>query len=376
MVAPDLATAVHPLQVVQTHMLEHSLPSQRSSPQQSPLHPPNHSPSHHNPHNTYFPYQAQLHLEDLQPQIAQAQLPHHSTNQNLPTLEGLDWSINQNYPYPSMDVPANWQQQQQPQLTNTAHSRQIHHHPQQVHTTHHFPSTHRHSPMEQPMAGPSNLHHQTLASDLSQESTARMRSRVENQTPVYQDLANTNMGQNHALSLDASPSWNSATMQMQMAEFDHFYRTQDPLQGQLPPLDSVHPHLPSHSSIGLQSTATHYSQELSRQQLHQLRQQQLRLEQARRHSLEGEFLHHYGGTLHHPSQAQQQQGNFLGLTEPHSRLHLYQTHRGAHDQPSPPLHDPSGYRRHLQPPLVGHPHYLGEEMKYELVQRTPPLRLE
>lgn len=391
MVAPDLAAAVHPLQVVQTHMLEPSHPSQQSSPQQSPLHHPNHSPSHHNPHSTYFPFQAQLHLDDLQPQIAQAQLPHHSTQQNLPTLEGLDWSISQSYPYPSMDVAANWQPppppQQQP-LTNTAHSRQIHHHPQQVHTTHRFPSTHRHSPNQQAMAGPSNLHHSTLASDLSQESTApRMRAHVENQTGVYSDLGNTSMGPNHALNLDGSPSWSSAMTQMPMAEFDHFYRAPaEPLHGPLPPLNSSHPHLPSHSSIGLPPPANHYSQELSRQQLQQLRQQHLRLEQARRHSLEGEYLQHYNGTLHHPPS---QPHNFLPHNEEVSRLHHYQMHHGAHDAsqaglPSPPLLDPSAYShtRHLHPQVQrAHPHYLGEENhngKYDplSLRHTPPLHLE
>jgi hypothetical protein len=172
--------------------------------------------------------------------------------------------------------------------------------------------------------------------------------------------------------------------QMQMAEYDHFY--QDQLHGQLPPLDSSHPHLPSHSSIGLQSQATHYSQELSRQQLQQLsRQQHLRLEQARRHSLEGEYLHHFGGTLH--PHVQPQHHSFMGLNEDTSRLHLYQTHRGAHDPsqalPSPPLLDPSYTQaRHLHPQMQRHhPHYLGEEnhnVKYDppLLQRTPPLRLE
>ena len=388
MVAPDLAAAVHQLQVVQTHSLEHSHPSQRSSPQQSPHHPPSNSPSHHNPHNTYFPYQGQLHLEDLQQPIAQAQLPHHTSPQNLPTMEGLDWSINQNYPFQSMDVAANWQrQQQQQQRTNTTHSRQIHHPQQQVHTTPRFPSTHRHSPNHQPMAGPSNLHQATLASDLSQESTdPRMRGHVENQTAGYPDLGNTNTAPSHALNLDGSPSWNSAMTQMQMAEYDHFYQAQpDQLHGQLPHLASSHQHLPSHSSIGLQSPATHYSQELSRQQLQQLRQQHHRLEQARRHSLEGEYLQHFGGTLHpHPQQQQSQQHNFLPLTEEHSPLHLYQTHRGAHDpsQPpllSPPLLDPSQYTRHLHPQMQRH--YLAEEnhnAKYDppSMQRSPQLRLE
>ena len=394
MVAPDLAPPAHPLQVVPSHILEHSRPSQQSSPQQSPLHPPNSSPSHHNPHNTYFPYQGPLHLEDLQQPIGQAQLPHHTSPQNLPTMEGLDWSINQNYPFQSMDVAANWQrQQQQQQLTNSTHSRQQIHHPQQVLTTHRFPSTHRHSPNQQAMAGPSNLHQATLGSDLSRESTdPRMRAHVENPTGGYPDLTNTNTGQSHGLSLDGSPSWNSAMTQMQMAEYEHFYRAQpDQLHGQLPPLDSSHPHLPSHSSIGLHSPATHYSQELSRQQLQQLRQQHLRLEQARRHSLEGEYLHHFGGTLHHHPQPPppSQQHHFLPLTEETSRLHLYQTHRGAHDPsqpplPSPPLLDPSPYMqaRHPHPQMQRHhPHYLGEEnhnAKYDppLLQRTPPLRLE
>ena len=378
MVAPDLVAPVHQLQVVQTHILEHSRPSQQSSPLQSPHHHPSSSPSHHNPHSTYFPYQAQLHLDDLQQPIAQAQLQHHSTPQNLPTVEGLDWSINQSYPFQSMDVAANWQRQQ---LTSTPHSRQIHHPQQQVLTTHRFPSTHRHSPNQQHLAGPSNLHHPTLANDLSRESTdPRMRAHVENQMAPYRDLANTNTAQNHALNLDGSPSWNSAMTQMQMAEYDHFYQAQpDQLHGQLPPLDSSHPHLPSHSSIGLQSPTMHYSQELSRQQLQQLRQQHHRLEQARRHSLSGEYLQHMGGTLHpHPSQPH----SFY--TEEPSRLHLYQTHRGAHDpsqrMPSPPF----DYTqiRHLHPQLQRHhPHYLGEEnhsAKYDppLLQRTPPLRLE
>ncbi|KAG6375781.1 hypothetical protein JVT61DRAFT_2631 [Boletus reticuloceps] len=389
MVAPDLAPPVHPLQVVQTHILEHSRPSQQSSPQQSPLHHPSSSPSHHNPHSTYFPYPAQLRLDDLQQPIAQARPPHHTSPQSLPTMEGLDWSINQNYPFQSLDVAASWQrQQQQQQLTNTTHSRQIHHPQQQVLTTRRFPSTHRHSPNQQPMAGPSNHLQASLANDLSRESTdPRMRAHVENQTPAYSDLANTNTAQSHALNLDASPSWNSAMTQMQMVEYDHFYQAQqDQLHDQLPPLDSAHQHLPSHSSIGLQS---HYSQELSRQQLQQLRQQHLRLEQARRHSLAGEYLQqHYGGTLHpHPQQQHSQQHNFFN--EEPSRLHLYQTHRGAHDPtqaplPSSPLLDPSAYTqaRHLHPQMQRHhPHYIVEEnhnMKYDppSLQRTPPLRLE
>jgi hypothetical protein len=298
-------------------------------------------------------------------------------------MEGLDWSISQNYPFQSMDVAASWQQQQQQsQRTNTTHSRQIHHPQQQVHTTHRFPSTHRRSPNQQSMAGPSNHHQATLASDLSQESTdPRMRGHVENQTSGYPDLGNTSTAQSHALNLDGSPSWNSAMTQMQMAEYDHFYRA-DQLHGQVPHLDSSHQHLPSHSSIGLQSSATHYSQELSRQQLQQLRQQHHRLEQARRHSLEGEYLQQFGGT-HHPHPHQQH--NFLPVSEDHSPLHLYQTHRGAHDPNQPPLLsplDPSQYThtRHLHPQMQRH-HYLAEEnhnAKYDppSLQRSPQLRLE
>lgn len=374
-------------------MLEHSRPSQQSSPLQSPHSHPNHSPSHHSLHNTYFPYQGQLHLEDLQPPIAQAQLPHHSSPQNLPTMEGLDWSINQTYPFQSMDVAASWPPppQQQQQLTNTTHSRQIHHPQQQVHTTRRFPSTHRHSPNQQLMAGPSNHRQASLASDLSQESTdPRMRAHVENQTAGYQDLVNTNTGQSHALNLDGSQSWNSAMSQMPMAEYDRFYSAQrDQLHGQLPPLDSSHPHLPSHSSIGLHSQATHYSQELSQQQFQQLRQDHLRVEQARRRSLEDEYLQQFNGTLHPHAQQQQSQHNYLPLTEDHSRLHLYQMHHGAHGpsqppQPSPPLLDPSQYTqaRHLHPQMQRHhPHYITEEShsaKYDppSLQHSPPLRLE
>ncbi|KAH0830136.1 hypothetical protein J3R83DRAFT_1483 [Lanmaoa asiatica] len=227
---------------------------------------------------------------------------------------------------------------------------------------------------------------------LTESSTyGGMRGHVENQSAGYTDLANTNTAQSHALNLDGSPSWNSAMTQMQMAEFDHFYRAQpDQLHGQLPPLDSSHQHLPSHSSIGPHSPATHYSQELSQQQLQQLRQQHLRLEQARRHSVEGDYLQHFGGTLHpHPQQQQSRRHSFLPLTEEPSRLHLYQTHRGAHDPnqpplPSPPSLDPSPYTqtRHLHPQMHrAHPHYLAEEnhnTKYDppLLQRTPPLRLE
>ena len=68
----DLTPPAHQLQVVVSHILEHSRPSQQSSPQKSSLHPPNHSLSHHNPHNTYFPYLGPLHFGDLQQSIAQA----------------------------------------------------------------------------------------------------------------------------------------------------------------------------------------------------------------------------------------------------------------------------------------------------------------
>ncbi|KIJ63440.1 hypothetical protein HYDPIDRAFT_92514 [Hydnomerulius pinastri MD-312] len=294
-----------------------------------------------------------------------------------------------------MDVAANWQrQQQQQQLTTATHTRQSHHPQREVHTTHRFPSTHRHSPSQQHLAGPSQHHHPvTLANDLSQDSRdPQMRAHVENSVAGFPDLGNTSTGQSHALNLDGSPSWNSAMTQMQMPEFDHFYQAhQDQLQGRLPPLDSSHQHLPSHSSIEHHSQASHYSQELSRQQLQQLRQQQHRLDQAqaRRHSGEGEYLQHLGATFHPHQQHQQPQHTYFPLTEEPSQLHPYQTHHGVHDPshpqlPSPPPLDPSTYTqtRHPLPQMQRpHLHYLDEEspnMKYDppSLLHTPPLHLE
>jgi hypothetical protein len=206
-----------------------------------------------------------------------------------------------------------------------------------------------------------------------------MMSRVENPAAAFQGLESTSTGQNHALNLEGSPSWSSATNQMQMQEYDHFYPVQqERLHGRLPHQESSHQHHPSHSSIEHPSQATHYSQELRRQQLQQLQQQ--RIAQARRRSGEAEFLHNFGTTYHR----HQQQGPYFPLTEETSHLHPYQTHHAAHDPnntalPSPPLLDPSAYTqtRHPLHPM-GQPlqHYQGEEGNHQLHLHTPPLQLE
>jgi len=166
---------------------------------------------------------------------------------------------------------------------------------------------------------------------------------------------------------------------MQMQEFDHFYRgPQERPLGRLQHQDSSHQRLPSHSSIEHQSQATHYSQELRRQQMQQLQQQ--RIAPVRRRSGEAEFLHNFGTTYHRP----QQQGPYFHLTEDSSHHHPYQTHHTAHDAnhtalPSPPLLDPSVFTqtRHPHHPMGQHlPHYLDEEGNHQLHLHTPPLQLE
>ncbi|EGN96489.1 hypothetical protein SERLA73DRAFT_186247 [Serpula lacrymans var. lacrymans S7.3] len=296
-----------------------------------------------------------------------------------------------------MDAHQNWQQQQQ--LPTASHTIQSLHLPPQPHTTLPFPSIHRPSPTHshhhhnnnnnQPRAGPSHHRPQTLASDLSREQTASMIP--HDQVAL---LANTSTAQNHVLNLDASPSWSSAMTQMQIQEFDHLYRLgqQDLHHARLPHPDSSHPHQPSHSSIEPPSQATHYSQELHRQQLEQLRrqqQQQQRMEQARRRSEEAEYLQQFAAT--YPPHHHHQQHQYFPLTEEPTQLHHYQTHHGAHDLsqaqlPSPPLPlDPqSAYTQARHPHLMQRQqHYLGEEgslsaIKYESpsVLHTPPLLLE
>jgi hypothetical protein len=205
-----------------------------------------------------------------------------------------------------------------------------------------------------------------------------MMSHVENPAAGFPGLENTSTGQNHALNLEGSPSWSSATTQMQIQEFDHFYQVpQERLHGRLQHQDSSHQRLPSHLSIEHQSQATHYSQELRRQQLQQLQQQ--RMAQVRRRSGEADFLHNFGTTYHR----HQQQGPYFPLTEEPSHIHPYQTHHTAHEPnhtalPSPPLLDPSAFTqtRHLHQMGQHLPHYLDEEGNHPLHLHTPPLQLE
>ena len=228
-------------------------------------------------------------------------------------LEDLDWPINQSFPFHHMDVPQNWQQQQQRQqpgttLAQSSAQRASLHHLQPLPTTHRFPSTHlRQSP---------NQHQPTHANGPSPDSTlmGRPHPAVETSFPQdhLQDLATTSTAPNPALSLDGSPSWSSAMTPMSM-EFGPFYPQQamaaEQLRDQLPLPDSAHPHLLSHSSIDLhphhQHQAQHYAQELRRQQYQQLHQQrqQTQPQQAlpRRPSVEDDYLQALGGSqLHHP----------------------------------------------------------------------------
>jgi hypothetical protein len=375
MVGPDLvAAAGQPLQGVQTHLHEHSLPSLPSSPPLSPLHHQTHSPSHLNQHNTYFPYQGQLASDDHPQQLVQARHPHHISRQNLLSMGELDWPLEQTYQFQGMDVQGSWQQQQQHHHHTATMQNQLLH--QGPHTNPHFPSIHRRSPTHNPqLVGPSRLHHhhqQTLGNDLTQEQM-EMMGHVESPVETRQ---NTTMAPNPDLNPDVSPSWNSAMTQMQMQDPEQFYRAQAHVR-QLHQ-DSQHQHQPSPSSIAHLSQAHHYTQELHRQQQDQMR---LQREAARRHSEEAEYLQNFVGF--HPQQHQQQQ--YFQLSEEHSHRHQYQMHHPAHDQQ--PLHSPlpidQGYQNHH--PQMQQEHYLVEEQEESPTMtqygspsdlHTPPLLLE
>src|SRR6202034_4707227 len=125
------------------------------------------------------------------------------------TLEELEWSLGQNYPFTPMD--ATWQHHSHLSSIQTSQ------HPpsQEQHTTRHFPSTHLPSPTHnQQRRDPHN--HPTIASDLLQEQTGQNMA-----VPI----TSTTTGQNPDLSLDASPSWSSAmTNPLQIT---HFYSYPD-----------------------------------------------------------------------------------------------------------------------------------------------------
>lgn len=315
-----------------------------------------------------------------------------------------------------MDVAQNWQQQQQqsrhPDLTTTGttspsaqqqqpHMRQNLHHLQQLPTTtHHFPSNLRHSPNPHPPP--------TSENDLSPDSTMMTHLRHQQQhhvgnspspysqdhRPHLQDLQQLTMtmAPSHALSLDDSPSWNSAMtpMSMSMEELAHFYRQQgmaihpsvegEELRGQIHPPDCALPHLPSQSSTDLhlhppqsseqqqhhplhphlqarlQQQHQLYAQELRRQQLQQLHHQQHPLPPVgRRLSGSVGSSPEEGVEL---DQAEQQEGEgylqaFGGSSVP--RLHPA-VQQGYFQPPQQQLH-------RLHHPHGAHPRYRGEETR-------------
>ncbi|KAG0705731.1 hypothetical protein DFH29DRAFT_905703 [Suillus ampliporus] len=106
-----------------------------------------------------------------------------------------------------------------------SHTIQNQHLPQAIDMTHCFPSTHWCSLNQSHLVGLSHIHHPaTLANNHTWDQT--MMSHIENQAAGFQALESMSTGQNHALNLEGSPSWNSVTAQMQMQEFDHFYPVQ------------------------------------------------------------------------------------------------------------------------------------------------------
>ncbi|EPQ50730.1 hypothetical protein GLOTRDRAFT_123536 [Gloeophyllum trabeum ATCC 11539] len=378
--------------------------------------------------------------------LVQAQLQQRITTQSaLYTMEALDWSVlAQNYPYQALDaaqqhqVAAAWQQQQQQQQQQTQQQPQ-HHHPlpaspaaSESATIHHFRSTLQPSPTHSHHSEPILPHHRqpqatTLANGLSQDHTMMMARVSAESLLAAAASTSTSTSRNPDLSLDGSPSWNSAMTQMQAQELEQFYgqyqqqvppthqvsdqqqqqQQQQSLPAQTPHPGSSHSLPPSRSTI----PAHHYSQELHRQQQAQLmaarerQRQRENEEQARRNSEEAEYLHmqqqqqlaasyrqqQQQQQQQLQAQAQAQQRQYFQLQDPPRPLHHYppaahhqQLHPAAHDHlPSPQLFSQQHDHHHQQQHYFdGLPDGLGSlspasVMKFEDGPlHTPPLPLE
>lgn len=194
----------------------------------------------------------------------------------------------------------------------------------------------------------------------------------------------TNTAQSLALSLDGSPSWNSAMTPMLSQQLDHLYPYQVARLGPPPRQASSQAHSNSHSTTGhhLQRTeqpspqghqqqqqpssarstpsttpvAHRYSQELRRQQEDQLRRIQLQqqaAERERRASEEEQFMMHMSEAFHQPSSVSTSSAGSGRPSPPH--LHPDHLQQQQHQELSvgPHSHGQPFYAAHHQSVYVG-----------------------
>lgn len=232
-------------QATGTHlpMVDRSRPSHPSSIRHSPVsqssnhHTPSLTPHHHQ-QQTYYPYQTQPSIDDLQHPHPDRQQPLHHittspqeaphlTNYLTQELRGLDWgALDRNYPYPHIQTD-HWDQ------VSPVMDR-----PPQSQENHHF-----HSILPRSQSRNSNPQ-QSLANGLSQDPMM---------AAYLMGMQSTTTDQSRDPNLDDSQSWNSSMTRMN-------HQGRQPQQTQPPP-DSFRRY-PSRSMSVHELPQEHFSPEI------------------------------------------------------------------------------------------------------------------